>query len=82
METVEKIKQKVEALFREDREIHIDITMSRPRLVVRGTPARIKAVYPNLFRVEEKDIGMARCHLIRYSDVLIGQVKIAELSED
>lgn len=81
MKTVEEVKERIEALFREEREIHIDITMSRPRLIVRGTPARIKAVYPNLFRVEENDIGAPRCHLVRYSDVLIGQVKIAELDK-
>lgn len=77
---VEAIRRAIERLFRTDPRIHISLTVPRPKTVIQNDPAVITGIYPHMFRIEEHSEGVARCHTIRYADVAIGQVTIAELS--
>lgn len=79
MSTVDYIKSEINRLYKTNPNIHININMSRPKLTVAATPAVIKGVYPNIFRIEENVSGHPRCHSIQYTEVLIGQVGIPEL---
>ena len=78
---VEGIRNKIKRLYEAGGDVHVSINTVRPRINVENSPAKIKGVYPNIFRIEEYDDGVPKCHSVQYTDVLIGQVKISELDE-
>lgn len=82
MNSLESIQQQIRRLCQTDSQIHLTVKMSRPKLIVNNVPAIIKGVYRNLFCVEESTCGYPRTHSIQYTEVLIGQVVIAELECD
>lgn len=77
--TVEVIRDRIRKLYEAGEEIHININMTHPKLVVHNVSARIEGVYPNLFIIEERNFGFPRRHSLSYSDVLIKQIEILEL---
>jgi len=79
MDQLTEIKNGIERLYRTNPHIHISVTMSRPRIIVEGTPAVITGVYKNIFQIEACDSGRPVRHTLQYGDVLIGQVVIREL---
>ena len=79
MATVEVIRDRIRKLYEAGKEIHININMTHPKLVVHNVSARIEGVYPNLFIIEERNCGYPRIHSLAYSDVLIKQIEILEL---
>ena len=80
MNTIEEIKARVKRLYDENPTIHINVTSSHPKIAVRGVTAVIKAVYPNMFRIEECESGVPRYHSVQYSDLLVKKVEILELA--
>ena len=74
------IKIKISELFEKNPYIHISVKTTHPKIEIYDSPAEIIGVYPNMFRICESDFGACRCHSIKYTDILIGQVKISELS--
>jgi uncharacterized protein Veg len=79
MSALEKIRHEIERLYGIGECIHINISMTHPKLVVHNVVAEIKGVYPNIFIIEERDCGFPRRHSLSYTDVLIKQVEILEL---
>ena len=79
MSTVEHIKSEIKRLYETDPNIHINVKMNHPKVMVEGTPAKIVGVYQNIFQIEENDSGRPTRHTFQYGDVLIGQVAIEEL---
>ena len=79
MSTVEHIKSEIKQLYETDPNIHINVKMTHPEVIVEGTPAKIVGVYKNIFQIEENDSGRPTRHTFQYGDVLIGQVVIEEL---
>lgn len=82
MNSLESIQQQIRRLCQTDPHVHLTVKVSRPKLSVTNVPAVIKGVYRNLFCVEESTCGYPRMHSIQYTEVLIGQVVIAELKLD
>jgi len=80
MSSLDRIKARIERLYATHPDIHMSIRTSHPKLDVKEAPAVITGVYPNLFRVVENDSGQARSHIVRYAEVLTGQVEISELA--
>ncbi len=80
MKAVEQIREKIKELYESSPCVHISVNMTRPRLVINDSPAVIKGVYPNIFRIEEVSTGYPRSHSLQYTDVLIGHIKISELN--
>ena len=79
MSTVEHIKSEIKQLYETEPNIHINVKMTHPKVIVEGTPAKIVGVYKNIFQIEENDSGRPTRHTFQYGDVLIGQVVIEEL---
>lgn len=81
MLTLENVRKKVEDLAKKGGTVHMTVSMTNPKVMLAGEPAVIKGVYPHIFRIEEKSEGVPRCHTVKYTEVVTGQVTIAELSE-
>lgn len=79
MVNIDYIKRKIKQLYETNPNVHINVKITHPKLTVNTSPAIIKGVYPNIFRIEESISGYPRCHTVQYAEVLSGQVNIAEL---
>lgn len=79
MNAIEEIKSAIIHLYTTSPNIHINATMTHPKLVLKNAPAVIKGVYPNVFRVEEIGTAHPICHSFQYADILTKRVRIAEL---
>ncbi len=79
--TTETIKAKLEELLKTNPNINISLRFQSPRLTVENSPAVLKGVYRYIFQVEENTGRLPRVHSIKYTDVLVGRVKIQELEQ-
>lgn len=80
MTALDRIKDQIARLYKTDPNIHVSLSLSRPKLEIKNDPAVIKNVYSNVFRIEERSTGAPQCHTLQYTDILTGQIAIAELS--
>ncbi len=81
MSALDLIKSQIKALYETNPNIHINISLSHPRLSFTNDPVVIKGVYPHVFRIEETSSGVPKCHTLQYTDVLTGQVSIEEMKK-
>lgn len=80
MTTLQIIKDGIKRLYETAPSVHVSVNMTRPRIVIKDSPAVITGVYPNIFRIEERSSGYLRSHSLQYTDVLIGHINISELN--
>ncbi len=78
----ENIKKQIKELYETTPMIHVDVSMSKPRFVIKNAEVKIKGVYPHIFQLEENDSGQVRCHTVQYTDVMIGNIVIAEMKKE
>ena len=50
MNPLETIREKMKRLKDKDPNIHVNVTISRPKIRLDNTPAQILDIYPNVFR--------------------------------
>lgn len=79
MQDINTIKEAINVLFNENKEIHIDVHSTRPKINVSNAPATITGVYKNLFTVEVCENGLKKIFSIPYTDLFIGKVIIKEI---
>ena len=82
MTELDIIKSKIKKLYETNPNIHINVSLTRPRVSFTCEPAIITGVYPNIFQIEEQSSGSKKCRTIQYTDVLINRIEILELSEN
>lgn len=49
MLTIDSIKKGIKTLYETDPKIHVNISISHPKLNLQNDPVTIKGVYPNVF---------------------------------
>ena len=82
MNTIDMIKTDITALFHTHPEVHINVTVTRPKkLTFHNQPAFIKGVYPHVFQIEEWSSGSPKCYSYQYADVLTGNIEIIEITD-
>lgn len=79
MTTLDFIKNRVKNLYETNPDIHINLSMSHPRVCVKNDPVKIIGVYKNVFRIEEHSNGSPQIHTFQYTDILTKQIEIAEI---
>ena len=79
MENIELIKRGIKRLYEKNPNVHLDVSLTHPKLHLENDPVVIKGVYANLFRIEEHSSGTAQCHSLQYAEVLTGHIRIHEL---
>lgn len=73
------IKNKVKNLYETNPNIHVNLSMSHPRIYVKNDHVKITGVYKNVFRIEEYSTGTPKSHTFQYTDILTKQVEVAEI---
>ena len=79
MLTIEHIKRRVKELFESSPNIHVNVSRLNPKLIVNNAPAKIVAVYPHIFQIEEYSSGNAKRHIVQYNELLTKHFEIIEL---
>ncbi len=76
----EIIKRKIKILYEKNPNIHVNVSITHPKIDLKNSPAIIKSVYPHFFLIEENSSGTAKTHTLKYSDIISKQVEIIEMS--
>lgn len=79
MTDIDLIKTEIKELYDKQKEIHINVHSTKPKIHVTGAPATITGVYKNVFRIETVEDGMKKAYTVQYTDLFIGKVSIKEL---
>lgn len=79
MTTLDIIKSKIQKLYKTNPNIHINVSMTNPKISLNNEPAVIKGVYPHIFQIEERSNGSPKCHTLQYTEVLTKHIEILEL---
>ncbi len=79
MSDLDRIKKKVKQLYLTNPDIHISVSLAHSRIRESNIPAKIKAVYSNIFRIETESAGIISTYTVMYVDLLTGNVSIEEL---
>lgn len=74
------IKSKINNLYVKKSVIHINVTLTNPRVNLKNQTAIIKNVYPHIFQIEECNGDNPKCYTLQYTDVLTKQIDILELN--
>lgn len=73
------IKSQIKRLYDTHPNIHINVSITRPKVDLKNEPVIIKGVYPHIFQIEERSSGSPKCHTLQYADVLTKQIEILEM---
>lgn len=79
MNTIDYIKKEIKTLYEGQQKIHVNISISHPKLDLKNDPAKITGVYSNIFRIEEYSNGAPASHTLKYTDLLTKQIEIEEI---
>lgn len=79
MLTLDNIKKRIKELYETNPNIHVNVSISSPKIVVTDFPVVITGIYPHIFQIEENYSGRPKRHSIQYNDVLTNHFNIAEL---
>ncbi len=72
-------KAKLTKLYQTNPNIHIDVTLERPHIVMRNVEARLIGAYKHIFQIEVQIKEKTEMHSLQYGDISAGIVKIYEL---
>lgn len=79
MDSISYIKNGIKKLYENAPDIHINVNLSRPKIIIEASPAKIVGVHKHIFQIEENENGRPVRHTFQYGDVLIGHITIKEL---
>lgn len=79
--SIESIRKSILELMTVHPDIHINLSLTNPKITLKNESVTIKAVYPYVFLVEEKNCGVLRSFTFQYSDILTGRIEISELKK-
>ena len=79
MNSFDLIKKGILTLYKTNPNIHVNVTISNPKVNLKNRPVVIKGVYPHVFQIEDRSGSPNACHTISYIDILTGNVEILEL---
>ena len=74
-----QLKQGILHLYKTNPNIHIDVSISSPKISLKNAKATITGIYPNIFQITENSSGIQKSHTIQYVDIITKNVNILEL---
>lgn len=79
MTSLDMIKSKMRKLYNTNPNIHINASITTPKVHFSNEPVTITGIYPYIFQIEECSSGSIKRHTIKYTDILTKQIEIKEL---
>ncbi len=77
MTALDAIRFRVQKRFNTNPNIHISVSLNRPKVNVSYQEARISGVYPHIFQIE----AQGKRYTLQYADILTKNIFIAELED-
>ncbi len=74
------LREKIKKLVSQNANIHINVSLSKPKLNLKNEPVKITGVYAHIFQIEEYSTGVPVRYTLQYADVIIKRIEIIELS--
>ena len=65
MNSLDIIRTNIQKLYEIDPHIHINVSLSKPKVLLENQPVVITGVYPHIFQIEERSSGSADSHPAR-----------------
>ena len=81
MNRIDAIRHKIEQLYKTHPQIHLNVSYTHPKVLLKNEPVTIQAVYPHIFEVEETSHGFSNLKSIQYTDVLTKNIEVVEFAE-
>ena len=81
MNSLTAIKQSVTHLYKTHPHIHVNVSLTQPKIQLKNHPVTITGVYPNIFRVEDRTGDSTSTHIVQYVELMMGHVEIKELMQ-
>ena len=81
MSSVQRIREQIRHLYQSNPHIHIDISLTSPKINFSNDAVTITGVYPHIFQIEEYTSGKPKQHTLQYTEVIIGKIIIKELEK-
>ncbi len=79
MSPLEEIRLEVIRLYKYHPQIHVDVNMVHPKIVLKNVSATITSVFPHIFQIEAENDGVKKSYTLQYTDLLIRRIVILEL---
>ena len=79
MTELNMIKKDILHLYKTNPNIHMDVSISRPKISLKNAKATITGIYPHIFQITENSSGVPKNHTIQYVDILTKNIAILEL---
>lgn len=80
MNSLDIIRTNIQKLYEIDPHIHINVSLSKPKVLLENQPVVITGVYPHIFQIEERSSGFRKTYSLQYTEVLLKHIEIIELS--
>lgn len=81
MNALDAIRYQIQKLYTANPNIHINVAVTSPKVILKNEPVRIKSIYPHIFQIEEQSSGAKKTYTLQYSDILLHFVEIIELNK-
>ena len=79
MNSIDIIKSRIKSLYETNPRIHVNVTISTPKINLRNRPVVLAGIYPHVFRIEDRANGKLEQYTLQYVDVLTKNIEIMEL---
>ncbi len=81
MNTIDAARRKILYLYRTHPDIHINVTLKRPKTIISNIPVVIKGVYPHVFKIEDYSSGTPKTYIHQYNEMITKEIEILELAD-
>lgn len=78
MNSLDAVRAKIQKLYCTNPQIRINVSLTKPKIILKNEPVTIKGVYANIFRIEEQSSGSPKNHTLQYNDILTGHIEILD----
>ena len=81
MNSLTAIKQGINYLFKTHPNVHVNVSLTQPKIHLMNHPVTITGVYPNIFQLEDRTGECPSSHIVQYVELMMGNVEIKELMQ-
>ena len=78
MSDLTALRQTINNLYKTTPDIHVNVSISRPKVHIENQAARIVAVYPNFFIIEAE----GKQYSVKYLDLFTNSIDIPEVGAE
>ncbi len=74
-----ELREKIKKLSLTNPNVHINVSLLKPKLNLKNEPVKIMGVYAHIFQIEEYSTGVPVRYTLQYADIIIKRIEILEL---